>query len=697
MSDTQTKESAAPSQRLIAVFEKLRKGIDASYEASWPVRARAVKARRFCDVPGAQWEDWIGEQFENRYKPEINKIAKSVARIFNEYRNNRITVDFQPETAGADAKVASLFDDMHRADERDSCAQEAYDCAFQEGEKGGYGGWRLCTDYEDHEDEDNERQKIQIIPITDADSSLYFDVDARRYDKADARWGCVIRGMSKESYEDEWPRHAVTSFDKPLPGAFTWFTPDQVYVAECYVREDYKTKVYTYRSELTGEEKRVKQEDADLDEQVADLLATGFVMIKTRTIEKKRVRKYIINGERVIEDCGVIAGEHIPLIPFYGNRSVIDGVEQVWGLVGPGIDAQQMYNMQVGVIGEIAALGSTPKPIFHPEQIVGHEGMWAYDNIQRNPYLLINSMRDPAGNPIAAGPIGFTQAQQLSQATSALIDISNRDIMDVTGNMDQGQNLVSNVSAEAMQLSQDRVDMGSFGYMDNMAKSMRRHGEVWQSIRRDIETERRKVRTLKRDGSESEEEIMVPMIDPESGQQTLKNDISKGKYKVFADVGPSFSSRRKATQSALLELMRVTPDPAQQSLLSSVILVNSEGEGLEDVRNYTRKKLVEQGVIPPTEEEKKEMEAAQQNQQPDPQAQFLLAESEKAQALAVKAAADTELTKAKTAETLAGIDTDKMQAVIAGVQQLFQMQQAAAAQAQPTEPVVNEDVSQGAQ
>lgn len=691
MSDTQT-TTAAPSQRLIAVYEKLRKGIDASYEASWPVRARAVKARRFCDVPGAQWEDWIGEQFENRYKPEINKIAKSVARIFNEYRNNRITVDFQPETAGADAKVAALFDDMHRADERDSCAQEAYDCAFQEGEKGGYGGWRLCTDYEDHEDEDNERQKIQIIPITDADSSLYFDVDARRYDKADARWGAVIRGMSKDAYKEEWPRHEISSFDKPLPGAFTWYTPDQVYVAECYVREDYKIKVYTYRSDLTGEEKRVKEEDDDLEQQIDGLLATGFVLTKTRSIEKKRVRKYIINGERVIEDCGIIAGEHIPLIPFYGNRSVIDGVEQVWGLVGPGIDAQQMYNMQVGVIGEIAALGSTPKPIFHPQQIVGHEGMWAYDNIQRNPYLLINSMRDPAGNPIPAGPIGFTQAQQLSQATSALIDISNRDIMDVTGNMDQGQNLVSNVSAEAMQLSQDRVDMGSFGYMDNMAKSMRRHGEVWQSIRRDIETERRKVRTLKRDGSESEEEIMVPVM-AEDGTTTLKNDISKGKYKVFADVGPSFSSRRKATQAGILELMGKTVDPAQQALLANTYLLNSDGEGLEDVRAYTRKKLVEQGVIPPTEEEKKEMEAAQQNQQPDPQAQFLLAESQKAQALALKAQADTELTKAKTAETLSGIDNSKLELIMKALDQYTSNQQAAVQQQAQSAPATTESVA----
>lgn len=684
MSDIQ---SNPQSKRLQAIHDQLTKGIDASYAASWAVREKAVESRRFCDIPGAQWAGWIGQQFENRYKPEINKIAKSVARIFNEYRNNRITVDFQPETEGADAKVADLFDDMHRADERDSCAQEAYDCAFQEGLKGGYGGWRLCTDYEDHEDEDNERQRIMIIPITDADSSLYFDIDARRYDKADARWGAVLRGMSKEAYEEEWPRHAVVSYEKPLPGGFTWFAPDQVYVAECYVRETYKTKVFTYKSTLTDEERRIKEDD--LDDQLEDLLATGFVLDRTRTLEKRRVHKYIINGQEVIEDCGIIAGEHIPLIPYYGNRSVIDGVEQVWGLVGPGKDAQQLYNMQVGVIGEQAALGGTSKPILMPEQIVGHEYMWAYDNIQRNPYLLLNSVRDANGQPMPAGPIAFTQAPVLSQATSALIDISNRDIMDTTGNLDQGQGVVSNVSAEAMQLSQDRVDMGSFGYMDGMAKSMRRHGEVWQSMRKDIETERRKVRTLKLDGSESEEEIMVPAVDDKTGATIIKNDITKGKYKVFADVGPSFSSRRKSTQANLLELMRVTPDPQQQSLLSSAILMNSDGEGLEDIRNYTRKQLVQQGVVPPTEEEKEEMAQAQANAQPDPQSQFLLAESQKAQALALKAQADTELTKAKTAETLAGIETSKLEVIMKALDQYTSNQQAAVQQQAQSAPATD--------
>lgn len=687
----------AMSQRMQKIHENAMKAFDLSYSASWPIRAEAIRARQFCDIPGMQYDGWLGRQFENRPKIEVNKIARSVDRIYNEYRNNRITVDFRPETDSADDAVADLLDDMYRADEQDSGAQEAYDNAFQEGCKGGYGGWRLSTDYEDNEDEENERQCIQIIPVTDADSSLYFDADARRYDKADATRAWLIKGMTRDAYKAKWPRKGISSFSKPIGVIFDWFTPDQVYVAEYYEREDFKDTLYKFQG-LAGEADIVKlresdyDEDEDLANKIAELEMQGYQQVGVRKITRKRVHKYIMNGEDFIEDCGIIAGEHIPLIPYFGNRSVINGVERVWGQVQRGKDAQQLYNMQVSVLAETAALGSPNIPVFTPEQMVGHEDTWAYSNITRPPFLLVNSQRDQAGNPVPSGPVYVNTPPIISQATSALMEISNRDIQDVTGNQDQGQNLVANTSADAVGMIQNRLDMGVFGYMDSMAKSMRRCGEVWLSIRRAIETDRRKVRTLKRDGMQGSEEIMVPMVDEKTGANVLENDISSGKYKVVTDVGPSFTTRRDATNKALIDLIQKTPDPQTQALLAQAAMMNMDGEGLDDLRKYARKQLVQQGVIEPTDQEKEQMQQAAANAQPDPQSQFFLAEAEKSKGLAIKAqadagkaAADTELSKAKTAETLAGIDASRLDSVMAAIAQLMQAQKQAV-QASPQAP-----------
>ena len=125
-------------------------------------REQCLEDRRFYSISGAQWEGDLGDQFENKPQFEVNKIHLSVMRIINDYRNNRITVDF---VSDGNDKIADTCDKLYRADEQDSIADEAYDNAFEEAVGGGFGAWRLTTDYEDHEDDENEYQRVKILPI----------------------------------------------------------------------------------------------------------------------------------------------------------------------------------------------------------------------------------------------------------------------------------------------------------------------------------------------------------------------------------------------------------------------------------------------------------------------------------------------------------------------------------------------------
>jgi len=108
-------------------------------------------------------------------------------------------------------------------------------------------------------------------------------------------------------------------------------------------------------------------------------------------------------------------------------------------------------------------------------------------------------------------------------------------------------------------------------------------------------------------------------------------------------------------------------------ILQSMAIMNMDGEGISDIKDFFRKKLVQMGVVKPTEEEQRQMMEAMmaQGQQPDPQSMFLMAEAGKAQALALKAQADTEYslarteeTRAKTAETISNIDIDQRKSAI---------------------------------
>jgi hypothetical protein len=60
------------------------------WEAVQDQRRQAVTDRRFYSIAGAQYEDALGEQFQNTPRFEYNKTHQSVIRIFNEYRANRM-------------------------------------------------------------------------------------------------------------------------------------------------------------------------------------------------------------------------------------------------------------------------------------------------------------------------------------------------------------------------------------------------------------------------------------------------------------------------------------------------------------------------------------------------------------------------------------------------------------------------------
>jgi hypothetical protein len=635
-------------------------------------RLQCLQDRRFYSIAGAQWEGPLGDQYENKPRFEVNKIHLSVIRIINEYRNNRIAVDFVSKDGEANDKLTETCNGLYRADERDSGAEEAYDNAFEEAVGGGYGAWRLRTAYEDEENDEDERQRIRIEPIYDADSSVFFDLDAKRQDKADAKYCFVLYSMTYEAYKAEWNDDPATWPKVIHQYEFDWDTPDVVFVAEYYRVEEVRETVRIFLT-IQGEEERYTQADFDADETLEETLAAvGTVEVRQKRTKRKRVRKYIMSGGGILDDMGYIAGKNIPIVPVYGKRWFVDNVERCMGHVRLAKDPQRLKNMQLSKLGEISALSSIEKPILVPEQVSGHQVMWAEDNLRNYPYLLINPITGPNGETTAAGPVAYTKSAQIPPAMAALLQITESDMAEILGSTQQADKMVSGISGKAVELIQTRLDMQTFIYMSNMAKAVRRCGEIWLSMSKDIYVEeKRKMKTVGAMEEVGSIELMKPQIDEETGELIYENNLGDALFDVAVDVGPSSSSRRDATVRALTGMMQVTTDPTTQQVLQAMAIMNMEGEGIGDIKEYFRKQLVQMGVLKPTEEEQQQMMEAQANVPQDPQTAYLLAEAAKAQALAIKAQADTEYTlarseetKAKTIQTLSSVDIDERKSAI---------------------------------
>lgn len=702
------------------VFDKAIRLFQNTQAALRNERLQCLQDRRFANVAGAQWED-LRLQFENRPMMEVNRVALAVRRGISEMRNNPVSVSFIAKDGKDATKFADVCTALFRADEQDSSADDAYATADGDALTGGFGAYRLRAVLADPYNPDpakREYQRIIVEPIPDADSTVFFDLNAKQMDKSDATHCWVLSSLSKSQYEADYgelpeilksAEGRVSRIDSVTNGdgvnmlasmqktvfqsQFDWLTPDVVYIAEYYCVEEVKEKAEKWTNpagEIAYHDSEELDElDPDTGAKFRDFLTlTGWTMVEELKRPVRKVHKYLMDGARILRDDGYIAGEYIPIIPVYGIRTFVDNVERTMGIVRTAKDPQRMLNVQASRLLEIASLSTYKKPIFTPEQVAGHEERWATDNINQYPYMLNNALIGPDGTQIVSvGPASYTSPPEVPQALSALIQMTSTMIDDLMGAPTQNDQIMANVSGKAVDLTQQAKSLNLFQIMDNRAKSRKHSGRVYLSIAKEIYTDSGRImKGLGTDGNVTTIELNKPTM--ADGVQTQANDFESADLDVAVDVGPTSVSRKAALAREFTGLLQYTQnDPQLAKIIMMMILRNTEGEGLGDFQEWVRSQLVTMGVVKPNEDEQKAMEQAAQNKEPDAQTLALQAMAQQQQADATlkrvqtiktladsqKAKADADKVKAETIEILHGMDMAERQQLMEMLSQASNM------------------------
>lgn len=683
--------------------ERVMLRFDRAYSPQQDVREKCVEATRFARVPGGQWEGAtaagtkLDDQFEKYPKFEINKVATELNRIISEYRNNRITVKFRPGDREASEELANKLNGLFRADYEETDGGEACDNAFDDAATGGFGCFRLTSMLVNEYDPMDERQRIAIEPVYDPSRSVWFDPDAKKYDKSDALWAFCMYSLSPEKYEAEYGKTPPSSLDTTTITSweYDWFAPEVVYIAKYYEVRKESVDVISYQQPITGE---IATYDSDQIEDIEDELAdAGFIEVARRSVKRRRVYVSVVDGENFLEKPRRIPGEHIPLIPVYGKRWFIDDIERVEGHIAKAMDPQRLYNLQVSMLADTASQDPGQIPIVGMEQIRGLEKHWEARNKKRPAFLPLREVKDKAGNIISgATPAGYTQPAVMNQALAALLQQTSADIQEVTGGSQAMQQMPSNISQETVSNLMNRSDMASFIYLDNMAKSLKRAGEVWLSMAREVYGSDREVRVVNDDGTDDIALMNAQVVDRQTGNVVALNDLSTGRYDVTVDVGPSYTARRDATVSALTQVLQsMLPQDPMRPVIQGIILDNLDGEGMDDFKEFNRKQLLTTGAVKPRNQ--KEQQIVQQAQmaaqnQPDPnmvlaQAQMVAAQAEaqkaqnetaQVQIKAFSAQQDAQLSQAQVVKTLVdakATDAKSVQDALKVLNDWYQQQQ----------------------
>ncbi|HDS1140091.1 TPA: hypothetical protein QDZ75_004168 [Stenotrophomonas maltophilia] len=620
----------AEKKRDDALAEMLKRR-DLASEACVELYDKARDDVRFVTVPGAQWDEKLKARRGDRPTYEFPKLASHVRQVVNEMRQNRPQGKVRGTEEG-DAGLAEIMQGLCRNIESVSNADQAYDIAYDFAVKGGFGAWRICTDYLN--DEDFE-QDILIEPIRNP-FAVKFDPAAIEIDRSDAGFAFVEELVSKDDFERRWPNASISDWEDNHD-CVTWREKNQVLIAEYWYKDPIKVEMWALSNgavvSVEELEKRAKDQGQPTDALTLEALLAneGISVVKRREVDSHVVKMRMTNGNEWLTEPYEFPSKFIPIIPCWGNITSIDGQDYWFGMVRPSKDQQRLHN--VHRTAAIEAVAKAPKApyIVRISDIKGFERQWSNANSEDYPWL-------PVHDSAKELPRRSNQAE-IPAALLQLGALDNEDIKAQTGIYDASLGARSNeTSGRGILARQQQGATATFNYIDNLAYAIRYTYKILVDMIPRVYDTPRVVRVLGPDGGEKWKQLYQSVVDPRTGQSITLNDLSKGKYDVTITVGPSFATQRMEAVDAFTTLLgQMGPGlpPPIASLMAYSAIKNMDLPGMDDVDSAFRQILVTGGVLKP-----KDGEASPEPQQPDPK---VLAEAKKDDADAARSQAQAQL------------------------------------------------------
>ena len=487
----------------------------------------------------------------------INKLPQHVRQVTNEQRQNRPSPNVIPVDDDADVEVAEIFDGMIRHIEYISDADVAYDTACDNQVTYGEGYIRILTEYCDETSFD---QDIKIGRIRNS-FSVYMDPTIQDPCGADAEWCFITEDILKADYERLYPNAMPVSSimvqgvgDQALS---QWLSETTVRIAE-YFYCDYKAETLNLYPDGTTTYQGTPQDQM--------MRQMGLKPTRQRKLQRKSIKWCKTNGYEIIEEREW-AGAYIPVIRVIGNEWSIEGQLEISGLVRNAKDAQRMYNYWVSQEAEMLALAPKAPFIGYGGQFEGYEEKWKTANTQNYPYLEVNpDVTDGAGNFLP-----LPQRAQPPMAQTGLIQAkmgASEDIKAATGQYNASLGMTSNErSGRAILARQREGDVGTYHYVDNLARAIRHVGRQLVDLIPKIYDTQRIARVIGVDG-----ESKMVRLDPNQPEPVRKlvNEqgvvVAKiynpgvGKYDVKVTTGPSYLTKRQESMDAMSQILQGNPN-----------------------------------------------------------------------------------------------------------------------------------------
>ena len=285
---------------------------------------------------------------------------------------------------------------------------------------------------------------------------------------SDAEWCLITQDISKTDYERMFPDAApITSIlaqGVGDPSISDWLNEDTVRIAEYFYVEYSKETLNLYPGNATAFKG---------SPEAKQLEKMGLKPIRSRLSERRKVKWCKTNGFEFLEGPQDWAGKWIPVVRVVGNEFEVDGKLYLSGIVRNAKDAQRMYNYWTSQEAEMLALAPKAPFIGYGGQFEGYEYQWKTANTNNWPYLEVNpDVTDGQGNVLP-----LPQRAMPPMAQTGLIQAkvgASEDVKATTGQYNASLGMSGNErSGKAILARERQADIGTYHYVDNLARAVR--------------------------------------------------------------------------------------------------------------------------------------------------------------------------------------------------------------------------------
>lgn len=573
-------ESQSAKRRNEKLLDEAKSRFKLAEEAESDLRRASLEDHKFRG--GDQWPDKIKRSRDEDDRPclVINRIPQFIQQVTNDQRQNRPSIKVHPVDDLGDVDTGKVIQGLIRHIEYNSNADVAYDTAFDSAATGGFGYFRIVTQYADPM---SFEQEILIKRIRNPFSVL-FDPYSTEPDGSDANWAFVTEDISRDEFEKRWPNAELASssdWETMTSLAPDWIEKDSVRVAEYFYKE-YEEKEISLVSRMVWETGETIQETV-LSEDLPEILPAGVEVVRTRMASVPTIKWCKINGCEIL-DQETWPGIYIPIVPVYGTERDIDGKRYLEGIVRNARDSQRMYNYWASAETEAIALAPRAPFIVEEGQIEGYEKDWATANRKNHAFLKYKA-KDNRGTPVPPPQRNAFTAD--TQAITNARMLASEDLKTTTGIFDASLGNQSNeTSGVAIQRRNLQAQTSNFHFIDNLTRSLRHTGRILIDLIPKIYDTARTARII---GDDGEQKIVrLNTTFNEDGEERLYA-LDTGKYDVTVDVGPSFASKRQEAVQAMLEITRAYPQIA--GVAGDLIMKNMDVPGAQEISDRLKKTL----------------------------------------------------------------------------------------------------------